>query len=66
MIDQALFSIAGGTGSRRGTGGMITKMEAAEIATSNGIETVITNGSHPESLYRIIEGEFVGTVFLVR
>jgi len=57
-------AIAGGTGSTRGTGGMITKIEAAQIATSAGIVTAIIDGSDPENLYRLIEGEMIGTAFL--
>lgn len=56
--------IAGGAGSSRGTGGMITKIEAADLATRKGIVTCIVNGSDPENLYRLLNGESVGTVFL--
>ncbi len=56
--------IAGGTGSSRGTGGMITKIEAADIATRAGIATAIIDGSDPDNLYRLLDGEPVGTVFL--
>ena len=56
--------IAGGTGSSRGTGGMITKIEAADIATRQGITTAIINGSDPEDIYRLLDGEEIGTVFL--
>ena len=56
--------IAGGTGSSRGTGGMITKIEAADIATREGITTAIIDGSDPEDIYRLLDGEEIGTVFL--
>ena len=56
--------IAGGTGSSRGTGGMITKIEAADIATRQGITTAIIDGSDPEDIYRLLDGEEIGTVFL--
>ena len=56
--------IAGGTGSSRGTGGMITKIEAADIATRQGITIAIIDGSDPEDIYRLLDGEEIGTVFL--
>ena len=62
-IDESVYALAGGAGSRRGTGGMRTKLQAAELAASQGIETVITNGKHPESLYEIVNGKAVGTLF---
>ena len=63
-IDNNVYSLAGGAGSRRGTGGMKTKLRAAELASSQGIDTIITNGKTPESLYKIIKGESVGTLFV--
>lgn len=56
---------AGGSGTTRGTGGMATKLKAAKIATSAGIQTVIINGERPQALYNVVEGTpFVGTTFL--
>lgn len=55
--------IAGGAGSARGTGGMITKVLAAEHTTKLGIVTAIINGSTPENLYALLSGEEIGTVF---
>ena len=63
-IDDNVYALAGGAGSRRGTGGMKTKLHAAELATSQGIDTIITNGKNPSSLYEIIAGKNVGTLFL--
>jgi glutamate 5-kinase len=54
----------GDPGSRWGTGGMVTKIMAAEIATAAGVKTVITNGSHPDNIRRVLAGESVGTLFL--
>lgn len=65
-IDEHVKSLAGGAGSRRGTGGMRTKLQAAQLATAQGIDTVITNGKNPDGLYRIIKGEQVGTLFVGR
>jgi glutamate 5-kinase len=62
-IDESVYALAGGAGSRRGTGGMRTKLQAAELAAAQGIETVITNGKHPEALYEIVQGKPVGTLF---
>lgn len=63
-ITDELYALAGGTGSNRGTGGMITKLHAAEIAMENGIEMVIINGKHPKKLYDVVEGKPVGTRFV--
>ena len=50
-IDARMYARAGGAGSRRGTGGMKTKLRAAELATARGIDTFIANGKRPEALY---------------
>ncbi len=62
-IDDSLYELAGGAGSRRGTGGMRTKIQAADLATGQGISVIVTNGERPESLYDIVEGKKVGTLF---
>jgi glutamate 5-kinase len=54
----------GNTGSTWGTGGMVTKLEAARIATAGGITMVITDGSIPQNLPKILAGEAIGTKFL--
>ena len=56
--------LAGGAGSKFGTGGMVTKIDAAEIATNAGINMIITNGQQIESIYDILEGKPVGTLFV--
>lgn len=66
VIDEDIFSMASGAGSRRGTGGMITKLNAAQLATENGIDMVITNGARPDGLYGIVEGQPLGTLFTGR
>lgn len=63
QIDEEVYSLAGGAGSRRGTGGMKTKLQAAKLATSQGIDTVITNGKAPEALYDIVKDKPAGTLF---
>ncbi len=56
--------LAGGAGTNRGTGGMVTKIEAAELATGAGINMIITNGENIDALYDILDGNLVGTLFV--
>jgi len=53
----------GDSGSQWGTGGMVTKIAAARIATSAGVRTVITEGRRPETIEKILQGEPLGTQF---
>lgn len=62
-ISDELFSLAGGAGSARGTGGMETKLGAAKTCTQSGIDMIIANGASPEILYGAVEGKSVGTRF---
>lgn len=62
-IDDEILALAGGSGTNRGTGGMITKLHAAQIATDAGIDTVVMNGSDPEELYKLLDGRQTGTLF---
>ncbi len=62
-ITDDILGMAGGSGSKVGTGGMVTKLEAAKIAIENGIEMVIANSEKPDILHQIIAGETVGTYF---
>ena len=63
-LTPEIMALAGGEGSSLGTGGMITKLKAAEICTSNGCEMIILNGSKTELLYDVFDGRTVGTRFL--
>lgn len=63
LIDDNVRALAGGAGSSLGTGGMATKIRAAEICCSCGVDTIIANGSHPEILYDIMEGRGRFTLF---
>ena len=63
-LDDHIRALAGGSGSSLGTGGMVTKLQAAQIATEAGCEMVIANGHHPAALYDIAAGQPVGTRFL--
>ncbi len=65
-ITEELYQIAGGKGSKFGTGGMVTKLQAAEIATKAGIDTIVMNGSEPENIYKALEGHQVGTIFVAK
>lgn len=53
----------GNQGSQWGTGGMVTKITAAKIAISAGVNTVITNGQYPQNIPKILAGESIGTYF---
>ena len=63
-ITPEILAMTGGAGSKLGTGGMHTKLHAAEIATAVGIPMVIANGQDPSILYDIVAGESVGTRFV--
>ncbi len=65
-ITPELRALAGAPGSALGTGGMATKLKAAEIAMACGCDMVIANGQRPELLYDIAAGRPVGTRFLGR
>ena len=65
-IDEKVLSLAGGAGSARGTGGMISKLDAADYAMKKGIDTLIILGKEPERIYDIIDGKKVGTLFVGR
>ena len=62
-IDQRIEALAGGAGTNRGTGGMITKIHAAKEATQNGVDMLIANGADPDVLYNILDGKPIGTLF---
>ncbi len=62
-ITTDIISLAQGSGSSVGTGGMLTKIEAAQIATEAGIDTVIIGNHDPRLLYELFEGEPVCTYF---
>ena len=62
-IDDDIIALAGGEGSLLGTGGMRTKLHAGEICMGAGVDMVITNGEHPENIYKVISSNSVGTLF---
>jgi glutamate 5-kinase len=62
-IDSRIERLAKGTGSRRGTGGMTTKVQAAKLATGSGVAVVIADGRLAEVVLRLAQGESIGTFF---
>lgn len=62
-ITPEIYAMTGGAVTNLGTGGMQTKLHAAQIASEHGIDMVIANGQKPEVLYDILEGKPVGTRF---
>ena len=65
-LSAEVMALGGDAGSSLGTGGMRTKLHAAEICTENGTDMIITNGQNPRILYDIAEGKSVGTRFIAR
>lgn len=63
-ITDELRSIAGNAGSAGGTGGMVTKLNAAEICMKENIPMFIVNGANPEIIYHLADGRLAGTLFL--
>ncbi|NPV73823.1 MAG: glutamate 5-kinase [Pelotomaculum sp.] len=62
-ITPEIESLAGGTGSKLGTGGMATKLQAARMAMHSGVVTVIARAGEKDVIRQIIAGEQVGTIF---
>lgn len=62
-INEEILSLGKGKGSNLGTGGMVTKLNAASIVTKEGIDMVICHGARPEQLYDIVENKHAGTRF---
>ncbi len=63
-ITPEVMALAGGAGSALGSGGMATKLRAAQIAMEAGVDMVITNGERPEELYDLFDGKPIGTRFV--
>jgi len=63
-IDLEIERLAADTPSRLGTGGMITKIEAAKLATASGVTVVIADGREPDIILKLAAGEAIGTRFL--
>jgi glutamate 5-kinase len=65
-LTPAILALAEGKGSDLGTGGMKTKLRAAQIATEAGMDMIIANGADPMILYNIIDGKPFGTKFMAK
>lgn len=63
IIDDVLLSLAGASAGNQGTGGMVTKLQAAKICMDCKCEMIIANGSRPDNLYDIMDGKEIGTKF---
>jgi len=66
QLTPEIMALGGENGTALGTGGMITKLRAAQIATATGADMIIANGEHPEALYDILDGKTIGTRFVGR
>ena len=62
-ITDEIRALGGGSAGNQGTGGMATKLRAADICLEAGCDMVITNGKRPDDLYDILSGKPVGTTF---
>lgn len=63
-LDESIKKLAGVSSTTQGTGGMVTKLRAAELCFDCGCEMVIANGNNPAALYDIVKGKPVGTRFV--
>jgi len=63
-IDADIEKLASDTAGSTGTGGMVTKIEAARLATASGVTVIIANGREPDVIPRVAAGEAIGTLFL--
>jgi len=62
-IDAKIEHLASNTATCQGTGGIVTKIEAAKLATSSGVDVIVADGREPDVLVKISHGEDVGTLF---
>ena len=63
VLSEEILALAGVSGSSQGTGGMVTKLQAAKICMDCGCAMVIANGNDPDNLYAILDGRQIGTTF---
>jgi glutamate 5-kinase len=66
QIDDKILALGGDKGSSLGTGGMRTKLHAAQICTAQGCDMIISNGADPKLLYDICDGTQIGTRFVAQ
>ena len=65
-INAAIWAAAGESKGEVGTGGMLTKLEAADLALRSGTRVIIAPGNEPDVILRVVAGESIGTRFLTR
>lgn len=65
-IDEGIMGLAGGAGSSVGTGGMITKLQAAQKCAESGIQTLLVNGTKAHTFRQLAKGSCPGTLFLAK
>ena len=65
-IDDSVRALAGGAGSERNVGGMVTKLLAAEIAAEGGVDTIIASGRREGVLLELAAGKKLGTRFSLK
>lgn len=63
-ITDEIYSLAGGSASALGTGGMVTKVKAADYLRKKNVSMVIASGENPDVVYDILEGKKIGTLFV--
>ena len=66
QITPEILALAGGSGTSLGSGGMTTKLKAAQLSMAAGIDMIITNGEDPEKLYALLDSKNIGTRFVGR
>ena len=62
-LDDSISSLAGPSADKMGRGGMVTKIEAARLATASGVDVVIASGLDGDAITRLVAGESLGTLF---
>lgn len=63
-ITEEIISQAGGAGSKFGTGGMLSKIQSAQIIFENNGQMVLMNGANPRDILNALEGQLIGTWFI--
>jgi len=63
VIDDSIKALASSSQSQLGTGGMITKIQAAQLCMEKGIDLLLVNGANPNTLYQLMDGYEIGTLF---
>ncbi|AVK64094.1 glutamate 5-kinase [Lactobacillus sp. CBA3606] len=63
QVDDRIYALAGGSGSRFGTGGMVTKLKAAERMIAADGQMILANGADPTVIFDLLDGEPLGTLF---